>query len=195
MAKARRAWAIELEAANKDLEAFSSSVSHDLRGPLRSIDGFSHIVMEDYAAQLPEEAKHLLTMVRSSARQMNQLIDDLLRFSRLGRQRLSKKRISLAALVHSVVEELQREQSERQITIEVSDLPDCMADESLLKQVLVNLLSNAFKYTNRMEHASVEVGCQHQNGETIYFVRDNGAGFDAQHADKLFGVFKRFHRT
>ena len=93
------------------------------------------------------------------------------------------------------MEELQREQSERQITIEVSDLPDCMADESLLKQVLVNLLSNAFKYTNRMEHASVEVGCQHQNGETIYFVRDNGAGFDAQHADKLFGVFKRFHRA
>jgi signal transduction histidine kinase len=195
MAKARRAWVIELEAANKDLEAFSSSVSHDLRGPLRSIDGFSHIVMEDYSAQLPEEAKHFLSMVRSSARQMNQLIDDLLRFSRLGRQRLSKKRISLAALVHSVVEELQREQSERQITIEVSDLPDCMADESLLKQVFVNLLSNAFKYTSRKENASVDVGCQQQNGEAIYFVRDNGAGFDAQHADMLFGVFKRFHRT
>jgi signal transduction histidine kinase len=195
LAKVRRAWALELEAANKDLEAFSSSVSHDLRGPLRSIDGFSHILMEDYSAELPEEAKHLLAMVRSSAQQMNQLIDDLLCFSRLGRQRLSKKRIKLAGLVHRVLEELQREQSARKITIEVSDLPDCLADESLLKQVFVNLLSNAFKYTNRKENASVEVGCRQQNGESIYFVRDNGAGFDAQHAHKLFGVFQRFHRT
>ncbi len=195
LAKVRRAWAIELEAANKDLEAFSSSVSHDLRGPLRAIDGFSHIVMEDYSAELPEEAKHLLAMVRSSAQQMNQLIDDLLRLSRLGRQRLSKKRVSLAGLVHGVLEELQREQPERQITVEVSDLADCIADESLLKQVFVNLLSNAFKYTNRKENAYVEVSCQQQNGETIYFVRDNGAGFDAQHADKLFAVFQRFHRA
>jgi len=126
---------------------------------------------------------------------MNQLIDDLLRFSRLGRQRLSKRHVSLAGLVHRVLEELLEEQPERQIAIQVSDLPDCMADESLLKQVLINRLSNAFKYTNHTEHASVEVGCQQQNGETVYFVRDNGAGFDAQHADKLFGVFQRFHRA
>src|SRR5258708_35574972 len=104
MAKTRRAWAIELEAANKDLEAFSSSVSHDLRGPLRSIDGFSHIVMEDYSAQLPEEAKHFLSMVRSSARQMSHVIDELLRFSRLGRQRLTKRHVSLAALVPHLLE-------------------------------------------------------------------------------------------
>ncbi len=195
MAKTRRAWAIELEAANKDLEAFSSSVSHDLRGPLRSIDGFTNIVLEDFAAELPKEVAQLLTMVSGSARQMNQLIDDLLRLSRLGRQRLSKKRISLTGLVHRVLEELQREQSARKITIEVSDLPDCLADESLLKQVFVNLLSNAFKYTMRKDNASIEVGYQQQNGETAYFVRDNGAGFDAQHADKLFGVFQRFHRA
>jgi len=195
MAKMRRAWALELEAANKDLEAFSSSVSHDLRGPLRSIDGFSHIVMDDYSDQLPEEAKHLLAMVRSSAQQMNQLIDDLLRFSRLGRQPLTKKEVSLEGLVHRVLEELREEQPERQIAIQVSNLPDCMADESLLKQVFVNLLSNAFKYTNRKEKASVEVGSQQQNGGTVYFVRDNGAGFDAQYADKLFGVFQRLHRA
>src|SRR5258708_19510288 len=119
--------------------------------------------MEDYSAQLPEEAKNFLSMVRSSARQMNQLIDDLLRLSRLGRQRLSKRRVSLAGLVHSVLEELRREQSERQITIEVSDLPDCMADESLLKQVFINLLSNAFKYTTRKKNPSIQVGCLQQN--------------------------------
>ncbi|HXM50356.1 MAG TPA: ATP-binding protein [Pyrinomonadaceae bacterium] len=195
MAKARRAWAIELEAANKDLEAFSSSVSHDLRGPLRAIDGFSHIVMEDYSAELPEEAKQLLTMVSGSARQMNQLIDDLLRLSRLGRQRLSRKQISLSRLVHTVLQELQRQQSERQLTIQVTDLPDCMGDESLLKQVFVNLLSNAFKYTRRKENASVEVGCRQEDGEMLYFVRDNGAGFDMQQAQKLFGVFQRLHRS
>jgi light-regulated signal transduction histidine kinase (bacteriophytochrome) len=134
-------------------------------------------------------------MVRSSAQQMNQLIDDLLRFSRLGRQPLTKKEVSLEGLVHRVLEELREEQPERQIAIQVSNLPDCMADESLLKQVFVNLLSNAFKYTNRKEKASVEVGSQQQNGGTVYFVRDNGAGFDARFADKLFGVFQRLHRA
>ncbi len=124
---------------------------------------------------------------------MNQLIDDLLRFSRLVRQPLSKRPVNIPALVREVVEELSKERAERHIELNIGDLPDCVGDPSLLKQVFVNLLSNAFKYTSRKEKATVEVGCQQREGETIYFVRDNGAGFDMQYAGKLFGVFQRLH--
>lgn len=195
MAKLRKEWEIELKAANKDLEGFTHSVSHDLRGPLRSIDGFSHILLEDFAEELPDEAKRLLNVVSASARQMNQLIDDLLRFSQLGRQPLTKEQVNLAALVHDVIEELKSERSDRQIDICIGDLPDCMGDTSLLKQVFVNLLSNAFKYTRRRENPCIEIGCEQQKDEPVYFVRDDGAGFNAQRADNLFGVFQRFHRA
>ncbi len=170
----------DLEAANKELETFSYSVSHDLRAP---------------SPQMPPEAKLLLNNVRTSAKKMGQLIDDLLRFSSLGRQPLSKRCVNISAHVHEVLDELRKKQADRRIEIQISELPDCVGDPSLLRQVLVNLLSNAFKFTRQREKARIEVGCQQQEGENVYFIRDNGAGFDMRHVEKLFGVFQRFHRA
>jgi hypothetical protein len=183
----------ELEAANKELEAFSYSVSHDLRAPLRAVDGFSSMLLNQYSPQLPAEARRLLNKVSTSTRRMGQLIDDLLRFSRLGRQSLSKQPVNISALVHDVIDDLRKEQGDRRIEIRVGDLPDGVGDPSLLKQVFVNLLSNAFKFTRHRESAVIEVGCRQHEGETLLFVRDNGAGFDMQYAEKLFGVFQRLH--
>jgi len=183
----------DLKAANKDLEAFSYSVSHDLRSPLRAIDGFARILLEDFAPQMPQEARRLVDTVSASARQMRQMIDDLLQFSRLGRQRLSRSQVSMSNLVSVVLNELRPEQADRHIQIQIRDLPDCIADPSLLKHVLVNLLSNALKFTQHKPIAVIEVGSTQENGKTVYFVRDNGAGFDMQFADKLFGVFQRLH--
>jgi len=183
----------ELEAANKDLEAFSYSVSHDLRGPLRAINGFSAILLEDHAAELSPDARQLLTTVIDAAKQMNALIEDLLRFSRLGTQSLSKKPVNIASLVHEVLDELGRDREGRQIEIQLGDLPDCVGDHALIKQLFVNLLSNAFKFTGHRERAVIEIGCAEDHGSNVYFVRDNGAGFDVSKARQLFGVFQRFH--
>ncbi len=139
------------------------------------------------------EARELLDRVALSGRRMTQIIDSLLCLSQLGRQRLSKQPLSVSNLVQEVLTELRPEQANREIQVQVSALPDCVADRSLLKQVLVNLVSNAFKFTRQKASAVVEVGCRQQNGETVYFVRDNGAGFDMRYADKLFGVFQRLH--
>jgi two-component system, sensor histidine kinase and response regulator len=185
----------DLEAANKELEAFSYSVSHDLRAPLRAVDGFSSVLLEEFSAEMPPEAKLLLDNVRTGAKQMNQLIVDLLRFSHVGRQPMSKHTVNLSTLVHEVLEDLRKKQAGRRIEIQISELPDCVGDLSLLRQVLVNLLSNAFKFTRQREQAMIEVGCRQQGGEQVYFVRDNGAGFDMRHVEKLFGVFQRFHRA
>jgi len=184
-----------LEAANKELESFSYSISHDLRAPLRAVDGFSSILLEKFSPRMPPEAQLLLNNVRTSAQRMGQLIDDLLRFSRLGWQPLSKRPVNISALVHEVLDELRHKQADRRIELQVSELPDCVGDPALLRQVLVNLLSNAFKFTRQRKQAMIEVGCRQQRGENVYFVRDNGAGFDTQHAEKLFGVFQRFHRV
>ena len=183
----------ELEAANRDLEAFSYSVSHDLRGPLRAINGFSAILLEDHAAELSPDARQLLTTVIDTAKQMNALIEDLLRFSRLGTQSLSKKPVNIANLVHEVLDELGRDREGRQIEIQLGDLPDCVGDHALIKQLFVNLLSNAFKFTGHREKAVIEIGCAEDHGSNVYFVRDNGAGFDVSKARQLFGVFQRFH--
>jgi light-regulated signal transduction histidine kinase (bacteriophytochrome) len=183
----------ELEAANKELDAFSHSVSHDLRAPLRSIDGFTNSVLQEFSPQLPPEAQRLLKNVSSSAREMGQLIEGLLRLSRLGRRALSRRTIDLPALVHEALEQLRKQEVERHIDVRVGQLPDCIGDPSLLKHVVVNLLSNAFKFTRQKQQAVVEVGCQQQNGERIYYVRDNGAGFDMHYVKKLFGVFQRLH--
>ncbi len=186
---------LELEAANKELEAFSYSVSHDLRAPLRAIDGFSEILLRDYAAQLPEPAQRLLRIVYGSAQKMGQLIEDLLNFSRLSRQSLSKRPVHFAGLLQQVLDELQQQRQGRQVEIRIGQLPDCVGDPALLKQVLVNLLSNALKFTRQREQALIEVGCQDQSNERVYFVRDNGAGFEMDYAEKLFGVFQRLHRA
>jgi len=188
-----REHAAELEAANNDLEAFSFSVSHDLRAPLRAIDGYCGIIEEELGDKLDELSRHLFRVVRDSSQRMGILINDLLAFAHLGRQPLSRQPVSISALVHEVVDELRKEHVQRQIEIRVRDLPDGVGDPALLKQVLVNLLSNAFKFTRKTEAAVVEVGCDQSTGESIYFIRDNGAGFDMRHASKLFEPFHRLH--
>ena len=161
--------AARLEAANKELEAFSYSVSHDLRSPLRAIDGFSRILLRDYQAQLPAEGQRQLQVVRDSAQQMGQLIDDLLNFSRLSRQPLNKEPVAPASLVRRVLSDLSGEQEGRQVEIAVGELPICQADPALLKQVFVNLLSNALKFTRQRDVAQIEVGCDAQDGASGLF--------------------------
>jgi PAS domain S-box-containing protein len=185
----------ELEAANKELEAFSYSVSHDLRAPLRAISGFAGILMEDFGPQLPAEGRRYLERVRNGGQRMGVLIDDLLAFSRLNRQTVKRHLIDPARLVQEALDELKPQQAGRQLEIQIGQLPPCQADPALFKQVWLNLLSNAIKYSRDRQPAVVEVGSRQENGQIIYFVRDNGAGFDMQYADKLFGVFQRLHRT
>ena len=186
----------QLESANRELEAFSYSVSHDLRAPLRALDGFSRAVQEDYGALLPEEGRRYLQVIRGSAQRMGNLIDDLLTFSRLSRLPLLKRPIDTGALVQTVLADLAHQREGRSIEVRLGDLPACEGDTALLKQVWVNLLSNAFKYTQKREAAVVEVGSmKEEEGRTVYFVRDNGTGFDMRYAHKLFGVFQRLHRA
>jgi signal transduction histidine kinase len=184
----------ELESANRELEAFSYSVSHDLRAPLRAIDGFSNLLQEEFSAKMSEESKRLLGVISSNAHRMGQLIEDLLRFSRLSRQALARNPVKLTALVNDVLEELRKEEAGRVLEIQVEDLPDAVGDFALLKQVWINLISNALKYTRHQKKAVITIGSQRQKGEVVYFIRDNGAGFDMQYADKLFGVFQRLHK-
>ena len=185
----------ELEAANKELEAFSYSVSHDLRAPLRAVDGFSQAVLEDYGGQLPEEGRRDLQTIRDGAQRMGVLIDDLLRFSRLSRAPLNKEQVDTGKLVASVLESLDYQRAGRQVDILIGDLPDCQGDAGLINQVWVNLIANALKYTRKRETSVIEIGCTFEQGENIYFVRDNGAGFNMRYVDKLFGVFQRLHRA
>jgi signal transduction histidine kinase len=183
----------ELEAANKELEAFTYSVSHDLRAPLRHISGFSQMLLEDYASQLPSEAQKLLNDINASSLNLGQLIEDLLRFSRLGRQPLYLQPVRMQNLVKDILHSMKKEQEERQIEVRIEDLPDCLGDPTMLRQVIINLLSNAFKFTRLQKSPVVEIGCRPVEEEYIYFVRDNGAGFDMQYVNKLFGVFQRLH--
>jgi PAS domain S-box-containing protein len=185
----------QLEAANKELEAFSYSVSHDLRAPLRAVDGFSRILLEEYASQLVPTAQRYLQLVRGNVRQMGQLIDDLLTFSRLSRQPLRKQTVAPADLVRRVLADLHAEQAGRRVETVIGELPPCQADPALLRQVLVNLLANALKFTRRRGLARIEIGCQKSDGKWVYFVKDNGVGFDMRYAHKLFGVFQRLHRA
>ncbi|MBI5354071.1 MAG: PAS domain S-box protein [Chloroflexi bacterium] len=185
----------QLEAANKELEAFSYSVSHDLRAPLRSIDGFSRILLEDFGPQLSGDAQRYLNLVRANTVQMGNLVDDLLAFARLGRQPVNKQPVSVEKIIRQVLEELSAEQNDRQVEISIGALPQCEADPALLKQVYVNLISNAFKFTRKRKHAHIEIGSEGQDGSLSYFVRDNGVGFDMKYVGKLFGVFQRLHRA
>jgi signal transduction histidine kinase len=185
----------QLESANKELEAFSYSVSHDLRSPLRAVDGYSQVVIDTYGDLLPETGRRYLTTIRSGAQKMGALIDDLLSFARLNRQDLVKRSFDTEALVRSVLDELGSPWPGRTIEVVVASLPRSSGDPALLKQVWLNLLANALKYTRKAEHARVEVGCFKADGCDTYFVKDNGTGFDMRYADKLFGVFQRFHRA
>lgn len=183
----------QLEALNKELEAFTYSVSHDLRAPLRGMSGFARILEEDFGDRLDEDGRRYLEVIQSNAVQMGRLIDDLLRFSRLGRQPLNASNMALEPLVHDAFREAAAEVPVERIQLIVGPLPDCRGDANLLRQVLVNLLSNAIKFTRHVADPRVEVGANEQNGKVVYFVRDNGAGFDMRYANKLFGVFQRLH--
>ena len=185
----------QLAAANKELEAFSYSVSHDLRAPLRQINGFSKILMEAHGPQLDSTGQRYLKLIRDGARNMGQLVDDLLNMGRIGRQELARKPTDLNSLLQSVLQDLQPELEGRQIEWRVGTLSTMECDPGLMKVALLNLLSNAVKYTRRRECAVIEVGQTMQGAETIIFVRDNGAGFDQKYAHKLFGVFQRLHRA
>jgi signal transduction histidine kinase len=184
----------QLEAANKALESFSYSVSHDLRAPLRAIDGFARMMEEDYSQLLDAEGNRYLKVVRDNAKRMGELIDDLLNLSRLDRRQMFKQPIVLNELISQVLSELTPEMAERQIEFAIADLPICQGDISLLTQVWINLLSNAIKYTKYKPVAHIQVGYEIIAGEGVYFIRDNGSGFDMQYADNLFGVFQRLHR-
>lgn len=182
-----------LELANKELEAFSYSVSHDLRAPLRSIDGFSQALVEDYADKLDGQAKDYLRRVRASTQRMGQLIDDILTLSRVTRGELKIDRVDLSALVHDIVTELQNTQPERRIEFSIAEGITANGDRRLLRIALENLLGNAWKFTSKRPDAMIEFGVAGNNGTSCYFVRDNGAGFDMAYANKLFGAFQRLH--
>ena len=193
-----RQQSVELAAANKELEAFSYSVSHDLRAPLRAIDGFSRLLADSQGTQLDADGQRLLGLVRSNARRMGELIEDLLAFARLGRLPLRTEPVQLDQLVQQTITELRAAVDGRQIDFAVGTLGGAEVDPSLLKQVLVNLLGNAVKFTRDRDPAVIEVGCRdaaEADPVRVYYVRDNGAGFDMRHADKLFNVFQRLHRT
>jgi len=183
----------QLEAANKELEAFSYSVSHDLRAPLRSIDGFSLALLEDYIDELPEEGKNYLERIRAAAQRMAQLIDDMLNLSRVSRSALERTVVNLSALAKDIADELQRGEPERKVDFSITPALKAEADGQLMKIVLVNLLGNAWKFTSRKEQALIEFSAREGENGLVFFVRDNGSGFDMTYIDKLFGAFQRLH--
>lgn len=183
----------ELRAANRELEAFSYSVSHDLRAPLRAIVGFVQILEEDHAATLDATARHHLERVKLNARRMGQLIDDLLSFSQIGRATMLRQSIDMQAMATAVAQEAIAA-SGRHVDLTVEPLPQAHGEAALVNQVFVNLISNAVKFTAKVDRPAIVIGARHDDRETIYFVRDNGVGFDERHAEKLFGVFQRLHR-
>ncbi len=185
----------QLEATNKELESFSYSVSHDLRSPLRAIEGFSQILAEEQGDKLDAEGRRLLAVVKDNARRMNMLIDDLLALSRLGRQAIKPMQINMNDLVKEVYEELQDQSgTAKSVRFVAHPLPEARADRSLIRQVWMNLLSNAVKYSSACAESIIEVGGHSDGSEIVYYVRDNGAGFDMQYYNKLFSVFQRLHR-
>jgi signal transduction histidine kinase len=186
---------IQLESANHELEAFSYSVSHDLRSPLRAIDGFSQVMLDRFAPQLPDEGQRYLATIREGAQKMGALIDDLLSFARLNRKAVTRRSFDTGKLVQSALDELGFPWPGRQVELRLGKLPTSIGDPALLKQVWLNLLSNALKYTRKRASALLEIGSTKIDGLDAFFVRDNGTGFDMQFADKLFGVFQRLHRA
>ena len=183
----------ELETAIFDLENFNYSASHDLRIPLRAVDGFSRILLDEYAQQLDEEGRRLLNVVRDNSKKMAQLIDDMLAFSRTGRMTATPSEINMVELVHEVMEELKPATAERDLKLVIGTLPSIFADRHMMRRVLINLLSNAIKFTCHKATALIEVGAKTEGSEAVFYVKDNGAGFDMKYANKLFGVFQRLH--
>jgi signal transduction histidine kinase len=183
----------ELVVANTELESFSYSVSHDLRAPLRAIDGFSHALLDDYADRLDDPGRDYLNRIHTATQRMSSLIDDLLKFSRLSLAAMQTQLIDFSALVRSIVSELQMAQPERQIEVRIADGLEASADPGLVRVALENLLGNAWKFTSRRARAHIEFGQTEVNGTLAFFVRDDGAGFDPAYAERLFGAFQRLH--
>jgi light-regulated signal transduction histidine kinase (bacteriophytochrome) len=185
----------QFETANKELEAFSYSVSHDLRAPLRHVGGFVDLLIKNNSAQLDESGLRYLNIISDSSHEMGDLIDALLTFSRLGRADLQVTRINSKNIVSHVVKSFSDELAGRNVKINISDIPDVTGDSTLINQVWVNLISNAIKYSKNVEKAVIDIGSEFKDGKTIFYVKDNGAGFDMKYADKLFGVFQRLHKA
>lgn len=185
----------ELVAANQELESFTYSVSHDLRAPLRHVDGYAQILREEFGPQLPEEAQKLIGKIRQGSENMGQLVDDLLNLSRIGKAELSRRPVPLGPLVEEVVNDLKQDLPNRKIDWQIEELPPVECDPGLVRQIFANLLANAVKYTRPREQARIEVGQSKTNGETAIYVRDNGVGFNMKYVAKLFGVFQRLHRA
>ncbi len=183
----------QLEAANKELESFSYSVSHDLRAPLRAIDGYARMILRKYGDKLNEDARAKFNIIRSSVHMMGQLIDDLLTFSHLSRKHISVSKIDMEALIGDVWKELQVINPDRNINLTIKSMPISYGDRALIKQAYSNLISNAIKFTKHRDPAVIEVGGYFDGNEDVYYVKDNGVGFDMQYYDKLFGVFQRLH--
>ena len=183
----------ELEEANNELEAFSYSVSHDLRAPLRSLDGFSHALLEDHADKLDEEGVGFLQRIRADSQRMAELIDDLLRLSRVTRTEMRNDAVDLSLLAHATSTNLQQIAPEREVTFVIAEGLVAKGDQGLLGNLLENLLGNAWKYTEKRERARVEFGCNQENGSRVYFVRDDGVGFNMEYVDKLYHPFQRLH--
>jgi signal transduction histidine kinase len=183
----------KLERANKELESFSYSISHDLRIPLRAVSGYASMLTEDYTEKLDSEGQRLLSVIRESSKRMGELIDDLLAFSKLGRQALSSADIDMRGLVDAVVMEMHERDPYRNTNVVLEELPHAWGDRALLQQVWINLVSNALKYSSKKEGAEIRISGTRNDSETIYEVRDNGVGFDMQYCNKLFGVFQRLH--
>jgi len=183
----------QLETTNQELESFSYSVSHDLRAPLRAIDGYTRILLEDFGDRIDKEGKRVIDVITQNAIKMGQLIDNLLDFSRLGRKELIKLQINTHNLVESIITDLKRQTADRQLIWDIHPLPPSTGDVNMLKQVWINLLSNAVKYTRNQPQARVEIGSLPGENENIFYVKDNGVGFDMQYSNKLFGVFQRLH--
>ena len=183
----------QLQQANKELESFSYSVSHDLRAPLRHISGYVELVQEELGPALDLQPRRHLDTIQSAARQMGTLIDDLLNFSRMGRVEMKREQVDMNRLAREVVTQVESETVGRDIRWEIAELPGVIGDGALLKQVFVNLLSNAAKYTRNRDHAEIRIDCRCRDHEVEFRVQDNGAGFEMQYAHKLFGVFQRLH--
>jgi len=183
----------ELEAANRELEAFSYSVSHDLRAPLRAVDGYTQLLLEEYHSRLDEEGRRICRIISDSSRDMGRLIDDLLAFSRVGRSTLQSVPVDMRTMARSIFFELANAEQRERIAFTVGPLPHAMGDPTLLRQVWTNLLSNAIKFSSRQASPAIDVSAEEQEGETVYHVRDNGVGFDMRYVGKLFGVFQRLH--
>jgi signal transduction histidine kinase/HAMP domain-containing protein len=192
LVEARR-HALATEVANRELEAFSYSVSHDLRAPLRAIDGFGQMLLEDEAAQLTSEGQHHLNRIRAATQRMGELIDDLLRLARMSRVELRRQSVDLSAIGAEVIGELRQREPEREVSVVVQEGVVAVGDARLIRITLENLLGNAWKFTTKTERARIELGARDDDGRRVYFVRDNGAGFDMKHVERLFGAFQRLH--